>query len=287
MATEQKIKEMEKKSLDIRIQLLKLCEQTLIHIGGDLSATEIMTVIWQYAMKYDVKNPHWELRDRFILSKGHASAVTSFNQAAIGCYALQEIYNEYAQDNGRFGMHSCNLLNPYVDVSTGSLGHGLPVSVGIAQALKMKGSKSRIFVVVGDGEMNEGTMWEALMAAAKYELGNLIVFVDYNKMQFDGFTSEVMPIEPFADKWRVFNWNVVEIDGHDMGKILDTIDGLPSIDSNKPTVVIADTVKGKGVDFMENSPAWHAGKINEEKLNEAVTALTSAFETKWGGLTNV
>lgn len=283
MEKEQKIKELEEKALKIRIQLLKLCSKTLIHIGGDLSSADIMTAIWQYAMRYDAKNPRWEDRDRFILSKGHASAVTSFNQAAIGCYNEAEIFAEYAQDNGRFGMHSCNLLNPYVDVSTGSLGHGLPVSVGIAQALKMKGIRSRVYVVVGDGEMNEGSMWEALMVAAKYQLGNLIVFVDYNKMQFDGFAEEVMPIEPFADKWRVFNWNVIEINGHDMGQIIDTIDNLPTVDSSRPTVVIADTVKGKGVDFMENSTAWHAGKINEEKFEAAAADLRAAFKAKWEG----
>jgi transketolase len=282
MATEQKVKEMEGKALEIRKNLLKLCAQTLIHIGGDLSVADVMTAIWLYALRYDVGNPRWKDRDRFVLSKGHASAVTSFCQAEIGCYDSKEIFQEYATDNGRFGMHSCNLLNPYVDVSTGSLGHGLPVALGIAQALRMQKVKSRVYVVVGDGEMNEGTMWEALLVAAKYKLGNLVVFADYNKLQFDGPADDIMPIEPFAEKWRVFGWNVIEIDGHDMGQILNAIDDLPSVDSAVPTVVVADTVKGNGVDFMENSTEWHAGKINEEKYLEAVEGLQAAFDTKWG-----
>lgn len=282
MTTRQKVFEMEAKALDVRKHLLKLCSQTLIHIGGDLSVADIMTAIWQYAMRYDIKNPRWNDRDRFILSKGHASAVTSFSQAAIGCYDYEEIYAEYATDNGRFGMHSCNLLNPYVDVSTGSLGHGLPVAVGIAQALRMQGSSSRVFVVAGDGEMNEGSMWEALLAAHKYKLGNLVVFIDYNKLQFDGRAEEIMPIEPFVDKWQAFSWNVLEVDGHDMGQLIDLMDHLPPVESTVPTVVIADTIKGKGVGFMEESVSWHAGKIDEEKYADAVNELQAAFEQKWG-----
>ena len=156
MAEKALVHRMEQAALTTKIRLLDLAHQTLIHIGGDLSVCDMMTAIWQYAMHYDVKDPHWEGRDRFVLSKGHAAAVTSFSQAAIGCYDVGDIYKEYATNFGRFGMHSCNLANPYVDVSTGSLGHGFPVACGMATALKRKGSSSRVYTVVGDGECGEG-----------------------------------------------------------------------------------------------------------------------------------
>lgn len=277
------VKEMDEKSLEIRLKLLKLCEQTLIHIGGDLSVADIMTAIWGYAIKYDPENPQWEERDRFILSKGHASAVTSFCQAMKGCFCNDDIYKEYCTDNGRFGMHSCNLLNPYVDVSTGSLGHGLPIATGLAQGLRLKGNfKSRVFVVMGDGELNEGTMWEAIAAAHQYKLGNIVGFVDCNRMSFDGPSKEIMDMGCIADKFRLYGWNAIEIDGHDMQMILDTIDEAPLPDSKVPTVVVAQTVKGKGVDFMENSAAWHAGKIDEKTRKEAEKQLREAFNRKWG-----
>lgn len=277
------VREMDEKSLAIRLKLLKLCEQTLIHIGGDLSVADVMTAIWGYAIKYDPKNPAWDKRDRFILSKGHASAVTSFCQAMMGCFADEEIYREYCTDNGRFGMHSCNLLNPFVDVSTGSLGHGLPVATGIAQGLRSKGNfESRVFVVMGDGELNEGTMWEAIAAARHYKLGNLIGFVDDNNMSFDGPASEIMNMGCLADKFRLYGWNTVEVDGHDMKSLLEAIDDLPAPTTKVPTVVVAHTVKGKGVDFMQNNPAWHAGKIDEKTRADAERQLREAFNKKWG-----
>lgn len=190
--------------------------QTLIHIGGDLSVCDMMTAIWQYAMHYDVKDPHWEGRDRFVLSKGHAAAVTSFSQAAIGCYDVGDIYKEYATNFGRFGMHSCNLANPYVDVSTGSLGHGFPVASGMASPLlKRKGQAAACTPSSATASAAKARSWEAAMYAHQYKLGNLVVFVDRNGMSFDGPTEEYMALEPFADKWRAFGWNTVTIDGHD------------------------------------------------------------------------
>lgn len=282
MADKALVQRMDKAALDTKMKLLDLCHQTLIHIGGDLSACDMMTAIWQYAMKYDVKNPRWEGRDRFVLSKGHAAAVTSFSQAAIGCYNVEDIYKEYATDFGRFGMHSCNLANPYVDVSTGSLGHGLPVATGLAAALKRKVSDSRVYCVVGDGECGEGSIWEAALFARHYKLGNLAVFVDRNRFSFDGPTEEYMAMEPFADKWRAFGWNVVEINGHDMEQILDAIDNLPAVSSDVPTVIIGKTVKGHGVSFMENNVSWHAGTLNDADWEKAKAEITEAYERKWG-----
>jgi transketolase len=282
MADRTKVKRLEQAALEVKFQLLDLCNKTLIHIGGDLSVCDIMTAIWQYAMKYDVKNPEWDGRDRFVLSKGHASAVTSFSQAAIGCYKPEEIFAEYATDLGRFGMHSCNLINPHVEVSTGSLGHGLPVAGGIAAALKLKGSESRVYVVAGDGEMQEGSIWEAVLSAAHYRLGNLVVFVDCNGLSFDGRTEEVMKVSPVAAKWRAFGWKAVEVNGHDMGELIDAVDALPPVNSDVPTVAIGNTVKGNGVSFMENIAAWHAGMIADDLWMKAKSELQLAFDKKWG-----
>lgn len=276
------VKELEKAALEIRKSLLKLCSKEVIHIGGDMSITDVMTVLWQYQMNYDPKNVNNENRDRFILSKGHASAVTSFNQAAIGCFSAEDVINEYATDGGRFSMHSCNLVNPYVEVSTGSLGHGMPVACGMAAALKMKGNKkSRVYTVMGDGEQSEGSIWEAAMNAVHYKLGNLICILDFNKLEADGSLEEVTALGNIAEKYRVFGWNVVEIDGNDIGEIKDAFDNLPSADSEVPTIIVCHTIKGKGIDFMENQVRWHAGKISEEQLNDAVSKLEKAFEDKW------
>lgn len=283
MADLKLVKDLDNKALEIRLKLLRLCEQTLIHIGGDLSVTDLMTVIWQYAIHYDVEEPRWEDRDRFVLSKGHASAVTSFCQAMKGCYEFREIFDEYCTDNGRFAMHSCNLLNPYVDVSTGSLGHGLPVATGIAQGLRIKGNDtSRVYVVMGDGELNEGTIWEAAAVAHQYKLGNLVGFVDCNGLQFDGPTNKVLDMGNVADKFRLFGWHAIELNGNDIGELVDAVDGLPAADGKIPIVIVANTVKGCGVDFMENSAAWHAGKIDAESREKAEQELIAKFHRKWG-----
>lgn len=283
MANKETVKKMEKAALGIRTDLLKLSTRHVIHIGGDLSVADVMTVLWQHQMKYDPKNPKDETRDRFILSKGHAAAVTTFNQTAIGCYKKEDVYNEYAADNGRFAMHSCNLINPHVEVSTGSLGHGLPVAGGIAAALKLKhNTGSRVYVVMGDGEQSEGSIWEAVMNAAHYKLGNLIGIIDNNRLGFDGTLEEISGVTNIADRYRVFGWNVIEVNGHDMGEILDAFDKLPPADSDKPTVLICHTIKGKGVDFMENQVKWHAGKLSPENCRDAIGQLEKAYEDKWG-----
>ena len=179
-------------------------------------------------------------------------------------------------------MHSCNLVNPYVEISTGSLGHGFPVACGIAAGLKLKGNNtSRVYTVMGDGEQSEGSIWEAAMNAVKYKLGNLVAFVDFNGLEADGFLDDITSLGNIAEKYRVFGWNVVEIDGNNMKQVLDCLDNLPNANSEKPTVVIAHTVKGKGVSFMENQPRWHAGKISDDELSEAIDKLNKDFEFRW------
>lgn len=268
---------LQKAALSIRKNLLKLCSKQVIHIGGDLSITDVMTVLWQYQMNYDPKDIHSEKRDRFILSKGHASAVTSFNQAAIGCFQAEDVIREYATDAGRFSMHSCNLVNPYVEVSTGSLGHGFPIACGMAAALKCKGNKiSRVYVVMGDGEQSEGSVWEAAMNAVHYKLGNLVAIVDFNGLESDGTIDQVTALGDLAEKYRVFGWNVCEFDGNDIAEVKKHFDLLPSADSDQPTVFICHTVKGKGGSFMENQVRWHAGKITQEQYEDSVHQLEQA-----------
>lgn len=277
------IYELEKAALEIRKLLLRLCSIQTIHIGGDLSVTDVMTVLWQYQMIYNPKDPADENRDRFVLSKGHASAVTSFNLAMRGCFTTEEILNEYASDSGRFSMHSCNLLNPYVEVSTGSLGHGMPVACGIAAALKLKGNKTnRVYTVMGDGEQAEGSIWEAAMNAVHYKLGNLVAIIDCNGMEADGTLDEITGIGNLVEKYKAFGWNVYEFDGNDISIIKDHFDVLPRPDSDMPTVFICKTIKGKGVPFMENQIQWHAGKITEEQYRECVRLIEEEFEQKWG-----
>lgn len=272
------IAELTKAALDIRCQLLKLCLIQNIHIGGDLSITDVMTVLWQYKLKYDSNNVHDEFRDRFVLSKGHASAVMCLNQAAIGCFNVEDIINEYATDEGRFSMHACKMLNPYVEVSTGSLGHGMPIACGMAAALKLKGNiTSRVYTVMGDGEQAEGSIWEAAMNAVHYQLGNLVAIIDHNKFGADGSLNDFTGIGNLADKYRAFGWKVFEIDGHDIGQILDTFDNLPEPYTYIPSVIICHTVKGKGVAFMENQCRWHTGKLSNQQFEEAIVSLKNNY----------
>lgn len=277
-----RVYKLEKAALEIRKNLLKLCNREVIHIGGDLSITDVMTVLWQYQMKYNINDVTDDNRDRFVLSKGHASAVTSFNQAAIGCFTAQEVIEEYATDQGRFSMHSCNLVNPYVEVSTGSLGHGMPVACGIAAALRLKGNYcSRVYTIMGDGEQSEGSIWEAVANAVHYRLGNLIAIVDNNGLEADGTIDEITGLGNIAEKYRAFDWNVIEIDGNDIAQIISAFDNLPSAESKCPTAIICHTVKGKGVKFMEDQARWHAGKISDDELKDAIEKLEETFQKRW------
>lgn len=275
-------KELEEKALKIRILLLDLSTIQNIHIGGDLSIADAMTILWQYQMKYDVKNLKWEGRDRFVLSKGHSSAVTALNQAAIGCFSKEDVFNEYAADEGRFSMHPCSLINPYVEVSTGSLGHGLPIATGIAAGLRLKNNyTSRVYTVMGDGEQAEGSIWEAVMNAAHFGLGNLVAILDYNKIEGDGFVSEITGLGDIAEKYRTFGWLVYEIDGNNMAELKQTFDNLPSPELRQPILIACHTIKGKGVPYMENQIRWHTGKLTKEQAEEAKKRIIDEFNKKW------
>ena len=272
---EQLIQKLERDSCELRKQILTLASKKSIHLGGDLSIADVLTVLWQYQMKYNPANPQDEQRDRFILSKGHASAALNFCQAAIGCYPPEDVMREFDSDGGRFSMHPCKFLNPYIEFSTGSLGHGLALAAGMAMALKLKkNQKNRVYVVMGDGEQSEGSVWEAAMNAVHYKLGNLIALIDQNGLESDGFVDEITALGDIAKKYRAFGWNVQEIDGNDIPSILDAFKQLPSPAADLPTVIVCHTVKGKGVPFLENSPAWQKGKLNAEQYQEAMACLT-------------
>ncbi|HBB71687.1 MAG TPA: transketolase [Ruminococcus sp.] len=277
------VPELKRAAAEIRKNLLTLCSEETIHIGGDLSITDVMTVLWQYQMNYDPADIKAESRDRFVLSKGHASAVTSFNQAAIGCFPAEAIMKEYAKDGGRFSMHSCNLVNPFVEVSTGSLGHGFPIACGMAAGLRLKGNtESRVYVVMGDGEQSEGSVWEAAMNAVRCRLGNLVAIVDFNGLEADGTIDEVTSLGDIGGKYRAFGWNVIEINGNDIGEIVNAFDSLPAADSDVPTVMICHTVKGKGVSFMEDQVRWHAGKLTPEQRDQAIEEVENALAAEEG-----
>ncbi|MHC1771413.1 MAG: transketolase [Flexilinea sp.] len=267
---ENEIRSLKKKANQMRKYLVELSHRTgVLHIGGDLSSTDIVTALFQYKMRIDPKNPKWPKRDRFIISKGHGGATEYVAQAMIGMVDFDELFSTYRQLDSRFGMHPCsNVLNT-LDVSTGSLGHGLPIAVGMALAARIDYCDYRVYVLMGDGETNEGSIWEAAMAARHFGLGNLVGIVDYNHLSLDGLTKDVMNMDPYADKWRSFGWNVIEINGNNMQQICDALDEIPESLSDIPTLILADTVKGKGIDFMENSPKWHAGVLTDPELYNA------------------
>ena len=242
------VSELERAAFQIRKNLLKLCSIQKIHIGGDLSIADVMTVLWQYQMKYDPNNINDEKRDRFVLSKGHASAVTSFNQAAIGCFSAEDVINEYATDEGRFSMHSCNLVNPYVEVSTGSLGHGFPVACGMAAALRLKENyQSRVYVVMGDGEsvrrFHLGSCYECCSLSLRESCS-------YYRFQWVrgrmGTLKEITGLGNIADKYHAFGWNVIEINGNDISEIKNAFDSLPDSKSEIPSVLVCHTIKWQG-----------------------------------------
>ncbi len=272
------VKELEDLAFELREKLLHLCGtyEGAVHIGGDLSSADILTALFSYGMKVDpsdIANPG---RDRFVLSKGHAAVCMYIAMAIRGFFSYDEIVATYGQLDSAYGMHPCKVQLPGVECSSGSLGHGLPIAVGMAMGARHRGDDHRVFCLLGDGETGEGSVWEAVMAARSNELGNVVAFVDRNRQLMTSFAEERIVFEPYPDKWRAFDWNVIEIDGHDMSQLVGAIDALPAADSNRPTVVICETVKGKGVDFMEHNLAWHAGSLGAADLERAMAALQAS-----------
>ena len=245
------------------------------HYGSVFSAAEILAVLYYHVLRYDPRNPNWPDRDRFILSKGHAAVGLYPLLADVGFFA-PELLDTYTRLGSPFGDHPDMCKIPGIDFSSGSLGHGLSVGVGMALAARVTGRDNRVYVLLGDGELDEGQVWEAAMSAAHFGLGNLVGVVDRNRVSVDGATAEVMEIEPLPDKWVAFGWQVHEVDGHDLEALLDCFAGLPDPGSNQPTVIIAHTVAGKGVSFMEDKFEWHLGYLAPEDQARALAELEEA-----------
>lgn len=261
---------LQNKAADLRIKVIKL---TKIagggHLGGALSMMDILTLLYFHILKIDPKNPKWEKRDRFIISKGHGALGICPVLADRGFFP-EELLNNFNQFESPFGMHPDMHKVPGIEMSTGSLGHGFPVSIGVALSAKLDKAKYRVYVLLGDGECNEGSVWEAAMAASHYKLGNICAIVDRNMFCIDGPTEKIMSLEPFKEKWQAFGWNAIEVDGHNYDEMLEVFEKLPPVDNEKPTVVIAKTIKGKGVSFAEGQGSWHYGGIDSDKEKIAI-----------------
>ena len=240
------------------------------HPGGSLSSTDIVTALYFSVLRHRPDDPKWTGRDRFILSKGHCAPVLYAALARSGYFPVEDLAGLRRIDShlqGHPDMHK----TPGVEISSGSLGQGLSVSIGVALAMRLDGLPGHVFTLLGDGESQEGEVWEAAMAAAHYKLGNLTAIVDANGLQIDGFTRDVMNVEPLPDKFAAFGWNTTAIDGHDLGQIINALESSRSGDG--PTAVIARTVKGKGVSFMENNAGWHGKAPSAEESRQALAEL--------------
>lgn len=241
------------------------------HIGGSFSVTDILTALYFGAMNVDPAHPDWPQRDRLIFSKGHCAAALYATLAVRGFAPVAKLA-EYFSDGSQLIGHPTRGCLPGVEATSGSLGHGLPMGSGLAYAAKADGATHRVFVIMSDGECDEGAVWEAALIARQHKLDNLVAVVDYNHLQGFGRTDAVASLEPFADKWRAFGWAVREVDGHDFAALLSAFHALPFA-AGQPNVVIARTVKGKGVSFMENSLDWHYKFPQDEELTKALKEL--------------
>jgi len=256
----------------VRIEILRMLTMAASgHTGGSLSAADIVTALYFSKMRHRPDDPTWRERDRFILSKGHAAPLLYAVLAMAGYFDTLMLKTLRKLGSPLQG-HPCSRVLPGVEISTGSLGQGLSVSNGIAIGMKMDNLDSRVYCLLGDGEIQEGQVWEAAMTAAHYKLDNLCAIVDLNGLQIDGPVSKVKAIEPVASKWSAFGWNVIDIDGHDMKEILDALDEAEAVKS-KPSVILAHTVKGKGVSFFEGKVEYHGIAPTHEELKEALREM--------------
>ncbi len=272
---ENRIKEIQEIARRVRIHVVKSTHAAGSgHPGGSLSATDILTTLYFEVMNHRPEEPDWKHRDRFVLSKGHAAPALYGVLAESGYFPVEELMT-LRQLGSRLQGHPDMLKVPGVDASTGSLGQGLSIACGIALAAKIDREAHRIFAICGDGEVQSGQIWEAAMFASHHKLDNLIVFLDRNQLQIDGPTEDVISIEPIVSKWKSFGWHTQEINGHEIEEIVDAIDRAEEIDG-KPSMIIAHTVKGKGVTFMEGSLAFHGKAANDEQLEIALDELGGA-----------
>ena len=260
-----------------RVQIIRmLAHGGSGHPGGSLSVIDILTVLYFYRMRYDAKHPLWEDRDRLVLSKGHCVPAQYVCMARAGYFPESALLTLRKLGSPLQG-HPDRVALPGIEAATGSLGQGLSISVGMALGLKLAGKSARVYCIVGDGEIQEGQVWEAAMSGPKvgapdHSLDNLCVILDYNGIQLDDHVKKVLDIEPIVDKWKAFNWAVIEIDGHDLGQIEKALDQAEAI-HGKPVFIVAHTVKGKGVSFMEDNPEWHGKAPSPAEAVRAVREI--------------
>ena len=266
------VEELEKMAVIIRCDIIDMiCTAAAGHPGGSLSAADVVTALYFRVMRIDPKNPDWPDRDRFILSKGHACPVWYAALAERGYFDKSHL-KTLRQMGSILQGHPDMLKTPGIDMTAGSLGHGLPAGLGMALAGKLQQKDYHVFVIIGDGESQEGSIWEASMAAPNFKLDNLTAILDYNHLQNDYSVEDIMPIHPVVDKWQAFGWHVIEIDGHDMTQVVQALEEAKS-HKGAPTMIVANTVKGKGVSYMENVCEWHGKAPCQEEAEQALEEL--------------
>ncbi|MFS0883167.1 transketolase [Bacillus sp. 7586-K] len=272
------IAELKEKAIEMRKTALTMIHKAQSgHPGGSLSAADLMTALYFKEMNIDPSNPNWEDRDRFVLSKGHVCPIQYSALALKGFVPYETIYTlrEFGSPfQGHPDMKKC----PGIDISTGSLGQGLSCGVGMAIAGKRDNKEYRVFSLLGDGECQEGQIWEAAQTAVKYQLDNLVVFVDNNRLQIDGFTDEIMPLQNIEKKFEAFGFETKRIDGHSMEAIVETLDEIRELKNGKPKCIVLDTVKGKGVSYMEDVADWHGIAPNDEEYRQAIEEIAGGLK---------
>lgn len=271
------VKELEEKARRFRVEIVKMIYNAQSgHPGGSLSAVDILTCLYFHQMKIKPENPSWEDRDRFILSKGHAAPALYVILAELG-YFSKENLSTLREIGSILQGHPDMRKTPGVEISTGSLGNGLSIGIGMALSARLSKKHYHTYILLGDGECDEGEIWEAAMAAAKYKLNNLTAICDFNRVQLDGPIDKIMPLDSLPEKWNAFNWSVVQINGHKMDEILKALDEANQV-KDKPTIIVAHTVKGRGVSFMENKFQWHGRAPNKEEYEIALQELGGVNE---------
>lgn len=271
--SDERVKELEALCRQFRIEVLSLIHEVQSgHTGGSFSECEILTLLYMEIANISVENQYEDSRDRIVLSKGHGAPMLYRCLAEKGFFPKEELHT-LRQPGSRLQGHPCSKKTPGVELSTGPLGIGLSAGTGMACANQLMGNDAYVYVVMGDGELNEGTIWEGAMSAAKFGCDHLIGIVDWNKVQLDGMAEDVMPMHHMEERWKSFGWNVFRCDGHDIRSLYAAIEGAKEMHNKKPSVVLADTVKGKGVSFMEGTNKYHGKAITDEEFVKAMKEL--------------
>ena len=272
MADKETVKKLEKKAREMRVEIIKMTTKAAAgHPTSAMSAIDMVVALYYHFMKHNPKNPGWADRDRFIMSKGHACPAQYAVLGDLGYFDRKE-FGKLRHINSLLQGHPDRVKTPGIEISSGSLGQGLSVGNGMAWAAKLDNKDYRVYVMLGDGEMQEGQVWEAMMTSAQWKLGNVVALVDCNGLQNDWWVKDEKDLTPLSDKFRAFGWNTIEIDGHNMEQIISAIEKAKQA-NGKPTAIIAKTVKGKGVGFMENDPDRHGVALTDEEMKRALKEL--------------